>query len=253
MKDAVKNETSHQPDRGRLVRRLGLGLGVLLIAGSMAIVGNVAWQLYGTGIATTRDQHRLGKQFNAAIAGAVARSAGAKVTGHSSAKTSAGSRAADVLPTSFTSQGPQSLGSVLAHLVIPAIGVNDYVVEGVGSSELAEGPGHYPGTAAIGGNGNVAIAGHRTTHTAPFYYLNELVPGDLIYLTNLADRTFTYRVTSQFVVTPSDVAVLNPTRAPSLTLTTCNPPYSAAQRLIVRASLVTLKILGSSGGLGVGR
>ncbi len=45
-------------------------------------------------------------------------------------------------------------------------------------------------------------------------------------------------MTSQFVVSPSDVAVLDPTRAPSLTLTTCNPRYSAAQRLIVRAALV---------------
>ena len=112
------------------------------------------------------------------------------------------------------------------------------MVEGVGASQLAEGTGHYPGTAPIGGNGNVGIAGHRTTHGAPFYSLNKLHPGDLIYLTNTSGQTFTYQVTSQLIVAPNDTAVLNPTPTRTLTLTTCNPIYSATQRLIVHATLV---------------
>jgi LPXTG-site transpeptidase (sortase) family protein len=111
--------------------------------------------------------------------------------------------AADVLPTSATELPSVPPGAVFAHLVVPATGVNDFVVEGVASSQLAEGPGHCPGIAAIGSSGNVAIAGHRTTHTAPFYNLNELAPGDLVYLTNLVGHTFTYRVTSQFVIEPN--------------------------------------------------
>jgi sortase A len=195
------------------------------------MLGNVAWQLWGTGIATARDQHRLGQQFNAALQNP----SSVSTTSASPAPASSGS---DVLATPASTQPSMPAGTVVAHLVIPKIGVNYYVVEGVGSSQLAEGPGHYPGTAMPGAAGNVGIAGHRTTHGAPFYNLNELQPGDLISLTNTAGQTFTYKVTTQFVVAPSDGAVLNPTPTPTLTLTTCNPRYSAAQRLIVQATLV---------------
>ena len=38
-------------------------------------------------------------------------------------------------------------------------------------------------------------------------------------------------------VSPTDVAVVAPTPGPTLTLTTCNPRYSASQRLVVHATL----------------
>jgi sortase A len=209
------------------MRRAGLAIGALLVAAALAILGSVAWELWGTGIATARAQHRLGQEFRSTVAPAASKTT----------TTSSGDAAVVAAPT--TRQGSATaLGGLFGHLVIPRIGVNDYVVEGVGAAQLAEGPGHYPGTAQIGAQGNVGIAGHRTTHGAPFYDLNELQPGDLIYLTNLAGQTFTYKVTTHFIVLPSDGAVLNPTKVPSLTLTTCNPRYSASQRLIVQATLV---------------
>lgn len=193
----------------------------------MAILGSVAWELWGTGIATARAQHRLGQEFRSGVVPATSKPA----------TTSSG--VADTVATPASAQASvTTLGALWGHLVIPRIGVNDYVVEGVGEAQLAEGPGHYPGTAQIGGQGNVGIAGHRTTHGAPFYDLNELQAGDPIYLTNLAGQTFTYKVTTHFIVAPSDGAVLNPTSVPSLTLTTCNPRYSATSRLIVQAALV---------------
>ena len=130
------------------------------------------------------------------------------------------------------------MGGLFGRLVIPRIGLNVFVVEGVGAAQLAEGPGHYPGTAQIGGQGNVGIAGHRTTYGAPFYDLNKLQSGDFIYLTNTAGQTSTYKVTTHFIVSPSDGAVLNSTTVPSLTLTTCNPRFSATDRLVVRATLI---------------
>ncbi len=42
----------------------------------------------------------------------------------------------------------------------------------------------------------------------------------------------------QWVVQPSDTAVLDTTRAPTLTLTTCNPRFEATSRLVVRAALL---------------
>jgi sortase A len=83
----------------------------------------------------------------------------------------------------------------------------------------------------------VAIAGHRTTYGAPFYRLNELQQGDDIFITTSAGR-FHYVVQTSTVVKPSDVAVLAPTTDNRLTLTTCNPRFSAATRLVV-VSLLT--------------
>jgi sortase A len=130
-----------------------------------------------------------------------------------------------------------SIGSPVGYLSIPKIGIDDAVVEGVGEAQLEQGPGHYPGTPLPGQAGNAAIAGHRTTYAAPFYDLNELGAGDPIYV-QTTQGTFTYDVTQSFTVSPTDVSVLDPTPQPSLTLTTCNPRYSAAQRLVVQAELV---------------
>jgi len=109
----------------------------------------------------------------------------------------------------------------------------------VAEGDLDEGPGHYPGTPLPGQAGNSGIAGHRTTYGAPFFQLNELTAGDRIYLTDTTGTTWVYRVVRQWVVSPDDVAVLAPTRTAVLTLTTCNPRFSAISRLVVRADLVT--------------
>ena len=86
--------------------------------------------------------------------------------------------------------------------------------------------------------GNAAIAGHRTTYGAPFNRLDELVAGDAILVTT-SQGEFRYEVETSFVVRPDQSEVLDPTPDNRLTLTTCNPRYSAAQRLIVVAKLVT--------------
>src|ERR1700722_13538307 len=99
------------------------------------------------------------------------------------------------------------------------------------------GPGHYPGTPLPGQRGNVGIAGHRTTFGAPFFRLNEVVPGDLIYLTDTSGTTWVYSVQREWVVAPTDVGVLDPTQKAELTLTTCNPRFEAISRLVVRAQL----------------
>lgn len=129
-------------------------------------------------------------------------------------------------------------GQPVGVIRIPKIGVNKVVVEGTATADLHLGPGHYPGTPLPGQPGNAAIAGHRTTYGAPFYNLNELVPGDPIFVTT-TQGLFLYCVTHVLVVSPSDLAVVAPSPAPELTLTTCNPRFSASQRLVVQASLHT--------------
>jgi len=113
-------------------------------------------------------------------------------------------------------------------------------VEGVGEADLTKGPGHYPQTVLPGEQGNAAIAGHRTTYGAPFFRLNELTVGDPIYVIDTTGRRFLYTVSAApMVVSPNDIAVLDPTTTATLTLTTCNPRFSATNRLVVVAALST--------------
>jgi sortase A len=129
------------------------------------------------------------------------------------------------------------IGSPVGDISIPKIGLSMVVVEGTGVAQLQAGPGHYSTTPLPGEAGNAAIAGHRTTYLHPFYNLNELVPGDPITIVTV-QGIFLYRVTGSLVVAPTDVSVVDATAGPTLTFTTCNPRYSASQRLVVHAALV---------------
>lgn len=116
-----------------------------------------------------------------------------------------------------------------------------FVVEGVAIDDLRRGPGHYPDSAAPGEEGNFAVAGHRTTYGQPFYDLDALEPGDAVHVVDRQGREHVYEVLEQRVVAPGDVWVVGEdplgTGRPMLTLTTCHPRFSAAQRLIVFAEL----------------
>ncbi|HXX89077.1 MAG TPA: class E sortase [Acidimicrobiales bacterium] len=130
-------------------------------------------------------------------------------------------------------------GRPVGRIDIPAIGADFVVVQGVSASDLASGPGHYPGTPMPCSAGNAGIAGHRTTFLHPFYALDELRPGDVITITTPTESC-AYRVDAPpFAVAPTDTGVLHGTPGDAtLTLTTCTPRGSAAQRLIVTAALV---------------
>lgn len=90
------------------------------------------------------------------------------------------------------------------------------------------------------GEGNLAIAGHRSFVPGRlFNRLPDVEPGDEITISDPAlGRTYTYVVEREWVVKPEDVSVLEPTETPSLTLITCTPIDTAEDRYIVRATLV---------------
>jgi sortase A len=194
------------------VRHVLRGIGKTLIGAGILIFLFVAYQLWGTGIAERRAQHSLKAQFDKSLS------------------TTPTTAPVTTLPPDF--------GQAVALITIPKISVDKYVVEGVGVEDLKRGPGHYPGTPMPGEPGNAAIAGHRTTYGAPFYNLNDLGIGDPIMVTTRAGK-FRYEVFDSKVVSPSEASVLDPTPDNRLTLTTCNPRFSAAQRLIVMARLVS--------------
>ncbi len=116
------------------------------------------------------------------------------------------------------------------------------IVEGVTLDRLKAGPGHYPKTSRPGADGNFAISGHRTTYSEPFYNLEQMREGDLVHVQDRSGKVWTYEFEKQIVVQPTDTWVVgrNPLRdgRPLMTLTTCHPRFSAAQRLIVFAHLV---------------
>ena len=129
-------------------------------------------------------------------------------------------------------------GDSLTRIKIPAIGLDTVVVEGITPSALRAGAGHYPQTSLPCEGGNVGIAGHRTTYGRPFGNLDQLKPGDTIELTTPVGGCVYQVSKAPFVVAPTDLSVIDPTGERSLTLTTCHPKGSAAQRLVVRATWV---------------
>lgn len=134
--------------------------------------------------------------------------------------------------------GEVAVGDPLTRIVIPKLDVRTVVVEGTTPSALRAGAGHYPNTPLPGEEGNVGIAGHRTTYGKPFANLDRLRPGDEIVL-QTPIGTHIYRVSqAPFVVPNSEWSVISQTPGRALTLTTCHPKGSARQRLVVKAEMV---------------
>ncbi|MBZ5575332.1 MAG: class D sortase [Acidobacteriia bacterium] len=135
-------------------------------------------------------------------------------------------------PAAATS--PQGL---MGRIEIRRLGLSVIVEEGVSAGALRRAAGHIPGTALPGHAGNVGIAGHRDTFFRP---LRNIRHNDVITLTTLFG-SYQYRVVSAKVVSPNDVAVLDPSGSEVLTLVTCYPFYfvgPAPNRYVVRAERV---------------
>ena len=206
-------------------RRVLGAVGRASISAGILILLCVAYQLWGTGVAEARAQDRLRADFRADVERRPQRGGGGPPP------------PPEATTTTATPARASPEGEAIAILRIPRIDLEKAVVEGVSVEALKRGPGHYPGTPLPGNPGNAAIAGHRTTYGAPFLRLDELRPGDRIEVTT-RDADATYEVTGSRVVNPTQNEVLEPTPDNRLTLTTCHPRYSAAERLIVTARLL---------------
>jgi sortase A len=208
----------------RLLSALGRAL---LCLGALVLLFT-AYQLWGTGVTEAHSQSVLRAALNREIPRTAHRAQAAVVA----ARPPATSRVVETAPHTSDPRPGQPVGEI----DIPSIGLDQVLVEGVQETDLAMGPGHYPGTALPGQPGNAAIAGHRTTYAHPFYNLTAVRPGAEIVITT-PQGVFVYLAQGESVVRPTDLTVLRESRQPSLTLTTCNPRYSAATRLVLRATL----------------
>lgn len=96
--------------------------------------------------------------------------------------------------------------------------------------------GHHEGSGNPGQVGNVVLAGHRDINSALFRQLDQLGPGDEIFVSNSLGE-YKYIVTDSYVVSPSHTEVMDPTDDKRVTLITCTPIGIDTQRLIVTAIL----------------
>jgi len=214
-------------------RRILGAAGRALIAAGVLVLLFVAYQLWGTGLRTAQAQDRLEDDLRAALTAATT---SAPPTTQAPSSGPGPTTPAATVP-SLRPEDLPGAGEVAGRIEAPAIGMDWVFVQGVSVGDLKRGPGHYPQTPMPGQAGNAAIAGHRTTYGAPFNRIDELEPGDEITVTTVQGR-FRYLVTSQRIVDPSAVEVLEPVEGANLlTLTSCHPKYSARQRIIVQAEL----------------
>ncbi len=141
------------------------------------------------------------------------------------------------LPPPPAVPAPSAMNGLIGRMEIERLGLSVMVTEGADEKTLRRGAGHIPGTALPGQDGNVGISAHRDTFFRP---LRNIRVDDVITLTTLGGE-YQYRVVSTKIVSPTDVAVLGPTRSEVLTLVTCYPFYyvgSAPNRFIVRAERI---------------
>ncbi len=209
----------------RLARVLG-AIGRTCITLGVLILLFVVYQLWGTGIREAQAQNKLENEFEELLGDEGVAPPSAADTSSTTATTEPG-----------PPPPPPAEGDAMARILIPDIGVDKIVVEGVTLDDLKRGPGHYPDAPMPGQPGNAAIAGHRTTYGAPFNRIDELEAGDEILITTL-QGAFRYEVSEQLIVSPGQVEVLDDFGDNRLTLTSCHPKYSARQRIVVVAALV---------------
>jgi sortase A len=124
----------------------------------------------------------------------------------------------------------------MGRLIIPKIGVDMTMYEGIRLTTLDHGPGHWPGSALPGQPGNVVVGGHRTSKHRVFRNVDDLVAGDQIIFSD-ASGEHVYLVNRVEIVDPTAVWIINPTETPTATLFACHPPGSTRERIVVHAEL----------------
>lgn len=135
-------------------------------------------------------------------------------------------------------------GEAFAVMYVPRFGEDSQrtIAEGIGLDVLNSyrlGVGHYPQTQMPGEVGNFAIASHRSAYGGGMHEIEQLRLGDGIFI-QTRDGWYTYRFRDFEYAAPETVGVLapvphRPDLAPTdriVTLTSCNPLYSTAERII---------------------
>lgn len=199
------------------------------LLGSILMVGGIAILVF-VGISYERAQHTSAKAPSwTAAQRHQARLLARRLSGHQKI----------AVPSRQTSALPAGKETAI-RIVIPKIAVDAPVVETPAQNGIWPvadwAVGHLTTSPNPGAPGNDALSAHDDIKGEIFKRLGELGPGDDILLYT-RHAVFTYVVTNQLTVDPSDVAVLNPTRSATVTLISCTPYWVDSQRLVVQGLL----------------
>jgi sortase A len=204
-------------------RRLAQVLGWTLIWTGIFLFGYVGWLVFGTDVVNAQVQEveasRLEQRFDDEPPPVVEEVV------------------VEETVVERTLEDAPALDTGFAMMRVPKVALEAVVFEGVATETLQKGPGHMSDTPLPGQPGNSVISGHRTTYGRPFRDFDLLVAGDRVEIETKIG-THVYEVRDVFIVAPTDVWVTEPRSGAWLTMTTCNPKYSARERLIVLAELV---------------
>lgn len=119
-------------------------------------------------------------------------------------------------------------------LFIPSIDLQEAVYGG-GIGNLNKGVWRVPHTSSPDKGGNTVLVGHRFTYKDPtgvLYYLDKVHIGDKITM-HWQGKVYEYTVAETKVVPASEISIENNTAEPQLTIYTCTPVWSVANRLVI--------------------
>lgn len=223
-----------------IIRRLGWAL----ISGALLVFAFLGYQLFVTDLLNDRAQAEAKEELAANLADRRADLPAPEVVtvelpepGEGGPPTTTTTSTTAPAQVDYQKEEAGEEGSTLGRIAIPAIDIDEVMFEGVGGETLKSGPGHMPWTPVPGQPGNAVISGHRTTYGRPFYDLDLLEVGDRIEV-ETAVGLHVFEVRESLVVEPTDVWVTEHKQGAWLTLTTCHPHFSAAERLIIQAEMV---------------
>jgi len=221
-----------------LSRVIGIAGELLILIGAL-IALYVAWQLFYTDVQADREQQQVLDGLS------WVQPAGTDNSDQGPVTIPAQYQFRDVAPPVTP---PAEHTETFAALFVPRWG-DDYarpISEGVERKAVLDklGIGHYPQSAMPGELGNVAIAGHRTSYGKPFTDVDTLAVGDAV-IVQTEGAWYVYRVTDWSIVRPTAIETIAPVpgqldaepNGHYITLTTCHPRYSAAQRWVVHGVL----------------
>ncbi|CAB4728351.1 unannotated protein [freshwater metagenome] len=134
------------------------------------------------------------------------------------------------------------VGDAAFVLQIPALGVNEVVVEGASASELRGGPGRRLDSVQPGDSGNTVIQGHKTRFGGPFGQLKDLKGGNSIYLRSRSGDVTVYKVSKVRTVGSDQVKYLEFDGPNRLTLVSSAGGPLDGSRVVVTAAADDLSI-----------
>lgn len=243
------------------MRRTIRVVGIVLIAAGLAVLGWIAWDLWGTRFESRSAQKELAQDYAAVpTVPDVAAAPDAALATINEDFEAARAETGDDGPPDAAPEGsggagaarrggggPRDRAGAIARMRIPKVRLDTYVVAGASLRDLRRGPGMIASTSVPGTPGRSVVAGHRTTYGAEFNRNEELRAGDEIFVDTPAGTT-TYKVTGRRVISPSDTRAITEITTPGgpnrLVLTTCHPKFSARQRLLVEADMVAGPFMG---------